>query len=452
MISSLEDLLLLQSLLTLTILVACAYFLARRGLFRWTSAGFWSWSAFAVYFFLNPLASLYWNITHYRFYLSISGGLDHGAWIGLVALIGIVVFFVSYLSYSSHPVTWGLNSKYFTPGMKLIGAAFALIGIISFLSYRMFIGSHSQQFSIVAGRFIGQTTGYAYGAHMFIFFVIVSLLLAGERIDKVMASGLTLGYVVFSFLSIWSRFTTISLLIAFSLALTTLSKRKWPGVISLVAIFVLAAVLIIRGHNPLANGRGALDIVTSIPNRVGAILSSGDTAMLASWYAESYIKDEISGYDYGIPLLNYVIFGPIPGRIFPEKYFLIDWLQSIQKPVTDPTLVAAMYGAKTSLFGSFYAHGGLIGVILLSVFAGFLCRKLDAMLSTESPNLVKTAGICMLSILWMAWGSSDTWCLMTMGTLVLPAIVVWVFAPKSRGQPHIIEPSPTTASRSCDNE
>ncbi len=49
--------------------------------------------------------------------------------------------------------------------------------------------------------------------------------------------------------------------------------------------------------------------------------------MLPTFYLESYSKDHLTGYDYGIPLINYILTGWIPNRNFPQKYFLMDWLR-----------------------------------------------------------------------------------------------------------------------------
>ena len=62
--------------------------------------------------------------------------------------------------------------------------------------------------------------------------------------------------------------------------------------------------------------------------------------------------------------------------------------------------------------------------------AGWLFRKLDGMLSVDSPVLVRSLGIAWLSMMWMVWGSHDFWGLMLMGSLALPAIALWIGLPK----------------------
>ena len=147
--------------------------------------------------------------------------------------------------------------------------------------------------------------------------------------------------------------------------------------------------------------------------------------MLATWYLESYAVEKYTGYSYGLPIVNYVLTSWIPTRIFPQKYFIVDYLRSQSRPLT-PSIDRALYGAKSSLLGSFYGEGGLVGVILLAALAGFLSRKLDGMVTPDAPLLVRTTGIAWMSVLWMVWGSSDTWGLMTFGILGLPALFLWL--------------------------
>ena len=95
------------------------------------------------------------------------------------------------------------------------------------------------------------------------------------------------------------------------------------------------------------------------------ILGGQDTAMLPTFYLESYFTEKTSGWDYGLPTVNYVLTGWIPNRLFPPKYFLIDWLSSVKFVNSEAFYVGQLlYGGKSTLFGSFYNSGWLIGVIL----------------------------------------------------------------------------------------
>ena len=69
-----------------------------------------------------------------------------------------------------------------------------------------------------------------------------------------------------------------------------------------------------------------------VPQNLVTNLGSGDSAMLATWYLESFTKDTLGGYDYGIPIVNYSLTGFLPLKYFPWKYFLLD---SASEPADD---------------------------------------------------------------------------------------------------------------------
>lgn len=434
MFSTLEELLFGQSYLTGFILLVFGILLARRGLFHWTTTGFWAWAAFALYFLINPLASIYWNLERYRLYLFVGGGLSRGEWIGLVAAAGMATFFISYLLASSQPVTWNLDSAHQTLTflMKLVLAGFIGLGILSLLTFRTGLLSTGRSLQFENGRYVGQITGYEHIGHVFLFVPVVYLLLAPGRSQRLLGWLLGCGYVVLSMPDGWSRFTLVSMCLAISLADTLRRQKMWPRPIFIIAGIVLAAALQLNGHTGLTSAEELITLKTQISQDVGEILAAPDAAMLSTWYVESYIKDTLTGYDYGIPFINYSLFGFIPSRFFPQKYFLVDWLRAQQFSVQDPLILALMYGAKSSLLGSFYANGGLLAIVLQMGLMGLLCRKMDGMLSAESPQIVKAAGIGWMSLLWMIWGSADYWALVQSGSLLIPALCLWFLAPKVR--------------------
>ena len=146
------------------------------------------------------------------------------------------------------------------------------------------------------------------------------------------------------------------------------------------------------------------------------------------WKATSKIHS--TGFDYGLPLVNYLITGWVPNRIFPQKYFIIDFLASITNKNYPVYIDTMLFGGKSTLFGSFYSHGWLIGVVLGAILIGFLSRKMDGMLRENSPQLIKAVGISWMSVLWMVWGSADYWGINVLGAITIPAIVLWLFSPK----------------------
>jgi hypothetical protein len=434
MFARLEEILIAQFLGSAVVLVIFAIVLAKRRLFHWTTTGFWTWIAFAMYFCLNPLASIWWNIEKYRVSLQLSGGFGRAEWIGIVSLIGMSVFFISYLRTGPKPVTWNLpvDNKKFTAIMTAIIVGFMGIAILSLLTYRIGVLSSDRNVAVQAGRFTGDVTGYDYIAHTFIFVPIVILLLSSSCLSQSIGLLFGIGYVILRMPDEWGRWSVVTMLLAMSLAATIRRAKKWPPAIFFVMIILIAAVLTLRGHTSVDSGEGFWTLVLQIPDKIGFQFTHNNTDMLAFWYIESYIKDSITGYDFGLPFLNYAISGFIPGRFFPHKYFLIEWLSLHQAPLVNHELIESLFGSKPTLMGSFYSNGGLIAVIISVWVIGILFRKIDGMLSAESPILVKAIGIVWISCLWMVWGSQDYWGLTVLGSLAIPVIVLWAVAPKQK--------------------
>ncbi len=432
MFSRIEDLLLVQSLLIMALLLIFALAMWRRGLFHWGSTGFWSFAAFTLYFVLNPLASIGTSMQYYERSLVLSGGLTRAEWIGFVIIVGISTFYFFYLYTSPQKINWGLDKNRDQEMSLLMLAVFVgFLGIatLSLLRYRTGIidgGAVTQ----VGGRFVGSTSGYAYTADSFFFFPIIFLLLSRSKPRNLLGLVLLAFYVALSITSWWNRFTVVSMMIAGSIAITMHSNRRWPHPFFGVLIFIGAAVLVLRGHTTLESTSELLGFVQQVPGRIVEIFSSVDSAMLSSFYLESYLRDNITGFLYGLPLINYVVFGFIPSRLFPQKYFLINWLHSTQGPLLNNLLLANLYGSKPSLLGSFYSNGGLLGVVLLMALMGFLLKRIDSMTAEDSPLILRAIGIAWTSMLWMVWGSHDYWGVMTLGAIAIPGLALILIAPK----------------------
>lgn len=432
MFATIDELLIAQASITALILAIASIFLLRQRLFRWTTAGFWAWAAFALYFVVNPLFSVWWNIDRYQTYLSVSGGLARGEWILIVVSVGIVAFFVSYLRSSSKPVIWKLPVEEYgyTSSSKLVLFLFIAISLYSLLAFRVGTFSIGRTVSFEAGRYTGQVTGYEHLGHVFMFVPVAMLLLSDSLRQRLLGWLLGSVYIGLSFSDAYGRYTLVAMFVAISIAGAVQGGRKWPRLVFFVGIFMLAITLQLRGHTSLNSAETFQEIVKTIPDQVGNFMASDDSAMLSTLYLESYIKDSITGYDYGLPFVNYSLFGFIPSRIFPNKYFLIDWLHNQQPAIASPYLQYLLYGAKSSLLGSFYGNGGLFVVILEMGLVGILCRKVDGMLSLQSPKLVKATAISWISLLWMIWGSADYWALTQLGAVSVPVIFLWFLLPK----------------------
>jgi hypothetical protein len=351
-----------------------------------------------------------------------------------VNAIAIIVFFTVYLRSQAPAVTWRLRrDNEFNPFMGIVILGFIVVAGYSLLAYRAGVLSPAREKIIEAGRFVGETTGYENTAHMFLFVPIVLLLLTDSRAMRLLGWVLGLAYIWLSLPHAWARFATVAMLLAMSVADTVGRARTRPRVVLIIAAIVLATTLQLRGHQEwtlASTGGEFIDTASQAFDNLGRIASSSDSSMLATWYLESYVKDTLVGYDYGIPLMNYLLTGWIPYRLFPDKYFAIDWLHGLRPAWYSPMIDNMLYGAKSSLIGSFYANGGLAAVVLLMAFVGFLSRRMDGMLHKDSPLLIRAIGISWVGVLWMVWGSHDYWGAKTLGTLLMPGLFLWLVAPK----------------------
>jgi hypothetical protein len=430
---SVEKLITVHLVIVSGLLLIIAYLLRRCHLFRWSTAGFWAWVAFALYYVLNPLSSLLQKDLYlYQVNLTISGGTERGLWILGVTVMGILAFYFSYFRTPPVKITWNLSVRHLTLSMVIVLVPFLVFGLYSLLAYHASTVEINKELIISSGRFTGQVSGYENIGYMFLFVPTLLLLLADSPYTRVT------GWIVaglFFFLSLpngWSRYVLVSLLLAVSLADSVRRNSVLPRLWMLPLLLVITVALQQRGHAQwtLATaGNELLGLASSSFENVGKAISGQDTAMLANWYLESYTKDTITGYDYGLPVINYLATGWIPNPLFPQKYFLVDWLRTRQ-PSVPVYIEEILYGTKSTLLGGFYDEGGMVAVVLLAALVGYLSRKLDGMLSQDSPLLVQAVGVAWISVLWMVWGSSDSWGVMTLGTLVLPSLVVWLVAPK----------------------
>jgi hypothetical protein len=416
-------------------LLIIAWLLKRKQLFNWMSSGFWTWVAFALYFVLNPLtAVLQGNINVYRIRLFIVGGTDRGYWILFVIVVCITIFFFSYLH--TKPSSNRVNPREvrFTPPMVLAYFIFTLIGVYSLVIFRASIITTKRDLLVEGNRFTGEVTGYESSGYMFLFIPILLLLLSKSIFARVLGYVVALLFLVLALPNGWSRYLIVSLLIAVSLTTVIRLKKNWPSPIYLPLLLIFTIVLQMRGHvewHIKQQGSELLSLVINSTKNIGSAFGSSDASMLASWYLESFVKDEITGYDYGLPLVNYLFSAWLPHRFFPHKYFLVDWLRGFQTNVPE-SISVLLYGAKSTLVGSFYADGGILGVIIITLIAGYLSRKLDGMLYSESHILAKATGIAWMSVLWIIWGSNSSWGVLTLGILSFPAIVLWILSPKKR--------------------
>jgi hypothetical protein len=418
-------------------LVLFAALLVRRDLFRWTTAGFWAWTAFLVYFVLSPFAASFDDLSMSRlqFLLTLSGGIERAFWVLLLILMGIAAFFVAYLRTSYRPVTWRLPPGPLSLNLPALFVllAFTAFGMYSLLVFRAGLFPVEGEKLILGGRFVGNITGYQNGGYGFLFTPILLLLLSNKRRLQAFGGIMVALFLAFSLPHAWSRYMTVSLLLALSMVFALKKGMRMPPLVWSVSLLLVAALYQMRGHSDWRYGQinnELVNLIDAFPARVSQVLSSTDTAMIQAWYVSSYLNDRWIGIDYGLPVLNYALTGWIPSRFFPEKYFIIDWLNTHRSGYYPAIFDQVLYGSKSSLMGSFYAHGGWVGVLLGCLLAGYLSRRLDGTLAAATSHLVKSIGITWLSILWMVWASSSTWGMMAIGAMAMPGLLVWLFLPK----------------------
>ncbi len=429
---SASQVLIISALIFSVELTVLAIFLIQRKLFHWLNVGFWSWVAFFLYFILSPLgAVLSGNLENHDFYLNLSGGPRHALWITFVIVIGILVFFIVY--FRTHPksikLPHSINPSPKYPRFWLWLFLFLGFGGFSLIASRSGITSWGGDATVISGRFSGEVTGYQQNGYVFMFYPIILLNLWPKPAYRVWGVLLGLVFLVFSLPHAWSRYITISMIIALVITYLIKQKKTSPP-IGFIAILLFCVLLFqARGHTTwdLSNiGASISETVTDIKGQGLALISGVDTQMLPIFWVESYLTDTWTGHTFGIPLLNYILFGWIPGRFFPQKYFMVDWLNAQQESY--PLIYSqVLYGSKSSLIGSFYQMGGFIGVILLMAGAGWLCRRFDAFFDPDTPIITKALGVTLMSTFWMVWGSSETWGLQSMGTMAMPYLAGVLF-------------------------
>lgn len=406
----------------------------RRNLWSWTRAGFWAWFGLLLFLVLPPaIGLLQGDLSAYRGTLDLADGPGRIFWITIVSLLGTGAFFVAYLHTEDSQTRIGLrepaDADGLTSPMVLVLAIAVLVGLASLIFFRT--GAFQTGVLISGGRTVAGATGYQYTAHYFLFVPTAFLLLSDRRPLRVLGYALALIYLLVGSLDPSARFLEVSMLLLVSLAEALRSGRRRPALWAVAAAVFVALVLGVRGHTAFSSLSDFALIAQQAPLALTDQLTGGNANFLSNWYLQSYVDDSLVGFNYGLVFLNYVLTGFIPNQFFPQKYFLVDWLHSQQPVLTNPTIVARLYGQKSSLIGSFYSDGGVVGVVLLSALAGYLSRKLDGMLRPDAPTLVRALGICWMSILWIAWGSGDFWTLDQCYTLAIPAVFLWTVSPRT---------------------
>jgi hypothetical protein len=256
---------------------------------------------------------------------------------------------------------------------------------------------------IVRGEYKGEVMGYQAVMHYFANFPIFLLLL--RRSTRLLGVALAGFFLVARFEDAWDRFSAVSFLLGITMIMTIIRQRRWPHAGLVVAMVFFTLLLHARGHQPLSQFYASWK--TTLETSKQEVQRGEGASMLATLYLSTYLHDR-AGYNYGIPFISRLLFGPLPRKYFPWK----DWLMEKFSPrvnIADIQGARMMYGAKSSVIGDLYGFGNIITVMLGMGLLGLLSRKLDGFLAPQRPQAVKAIGVCWVSSMWMMLGSSLTW-------------------------------------------
>jgi hypothetical protein len=376
--------------------------LYKRQLFNWRSAGLWAWCAISLYFLVTPAIQLYGNLYYMEAYLRFTEGLPRMLWVTLCIAMGISVFFLAYfLAKPGHP-NLGLPQETLPPGAWIV-IILALLGVAySLIYYRGAFGYDMPTYVIENGRYVEGGTGYGTVMHTFVLFPLI--LLFSRRSTRLLALALVGVFLWGRLDDIMERSTSVSLLLAISMADTYRRRRPWPHWAFIVIALLFTLFIQARGHMTFTEFQKSSG---SIVQKSRSEVAKGEGAvMLSTLYVKTYLHDRV-GYTYGIHLVSRLLFGALPRSYFPWK----SWLEDTYGTVDYSSVYGSetMYGAKSTVIGDIYSCGGLIAIIIGMPILGLLSRKLDGFLSPQSPLAVRALGVCWLSTFWLSFGSGIAW-------------------------------------------
>jgi len=256
-------------------------------------------------------------------------------------------------------------------------------------------------------------------AHGFLLFIVAILIYRGPGWARRSGGALAIGFIVLRLYDAHDRSSIVALMAAVAMVgllraragafssrdlIRRVRRHKGKAVVGLAATLGMTWFLIIRGHSSIA------DVESYDWAQGQMVLRRNDTAMLPVFYVTSQLA-ETQGYDYALPLLNRALFGWLPRRYFPWKDDMPDLFLDVNVRRNPPSVDAWLYGAKDTVLGSFYRHGGVVAVVLGMALLGLLLRRLDRLVAAGKTDLARAVGVVWLSNLWMMFASNDIWIL-----------------------------------------
>lgn len=451
--------LLIHCLVVGLVLVLALLAAHRRGRLTLLHTGTWVLFACSLYFVFNPAAALFTGATdvYEEALLQYTReGSRRVLWMLLVIVAGIVSFFVAYLSAGrSHTPSTPPKRQIRWSTLNIACLAMAIgIGLYGILFYRTageFVDSSlrdSAQFD--QGRIVGGVTGYVTAAHKFYIFPVVLLLFRGPTSVRRFGGLLLLGFVGLRLYDSHDRASVVSLTAAAGMALLAhrnasegATRRRWRArdLVPFVAAALVAGVLTMRGHSSISDASLSLDGTPSAQK----LAVESNTAMLPPLYARTYQFDR-KGFDYAVPVLTRALFGWLPRRYFPWKDDLNETLLDQTMRRDTPADFRWIMGPKMTLVGSFYGHGGLIGVVLGMLLLGRGAVALDRLVASGSSDLRRSVGIVWMADAWMMFAGNTVGIMMRMFTTGLPCLMLYVTLKlQSRGTISVVDPKPPQA-------
>jgi len=420
------------------VLVSAGVIAKLRGVLHWRSSTFWSLSAFTLYFLLNPLVSLLTNdLRIYYQHLESSGGAERIRWVTILVGLALVAFLATNMfavrGRELPPLARWDTSTYkgpWPPGTVLVLCGSLAAVVYSLFLYRGAFGTEAIQATIErGGRFVGEVTGYQKSLYMLVLVPVVLLLIE----PKHAVWGWILGalYILGRLYDPWDRASVVSPIIAMSLVAVTnrrtviaqtglpARERRWPSAWWVIGVLGMTVLMQVRAHQSIETW--AVERPDEPEEGWTGLVAGPDTSMLPGLCTDTFV-DEQKGWTYGSDIVTRVLFGALPRRYFPWKDELEFWLTPGRAHyVAGEDL---MYRKKSSLIGSFYRIGGLLGAFLLMALLGWVLARAEVFLSPAAASPIRAIAIVWFSMLWIMWAGSAVWSLRMMFMSGLPGLLI----------------------------
>lgn len=177
------------------------------------------------------------------------------------------------------------------------------------------------------------------------------------------------------------RFQFFGLLFAVALTFTAWMEPRRR--LSALAMTVLLGTFLFGASGALRTSENTYDKVAGLTNTTGAIdrlLAAEDANMLDGFTIIRQVYPSLLDYSWGQEHFE-ILLRPIPRSLWPDKPVG----GFVNKLGMRDTEKDGNLGISPSIFGSFYAEGGLIGIILFSILYGLAFSKAATSLAHSHP-------------------------------------------------------------------